>query len=121
MHKDSNRPARVAELIKRELAGLIARELHDEGVRGVTLTDAEVSPDLKNARIYFSVLGGKADAPAVTRALNHAAGFLRHELMKRVTLRTVPELRFHFDESLERGARIDRLIDEALARDRSGK
>ncbi len=120
MHKASNRPARVSELIKRELANIIARELHEEKARGVTLTDAEVSPDMKNARIYFSVLGGAADAPAAARALNDAAGFLRHALMKRVTLRTVPVLRFHFDESLERGARIDGLIDEAIARDKGG-
>jgi ribosome-binding factor A len=120
MHKTSNRPERVAELLRREVAQLIAREVHDEAVRGVTITDVDVSRDLKNARVYFSVLAGKAGADVVARALNRAAGFLRHELKHRLALRSIPELRFYFDESLERGARIDRLIDEALRRDRGG-
>jgi ribosome-binding factor A len=116
VHKDSNRPQRVAELIKRELAVLIARELEGELAHRVTLTDADVSRDLKNARLYFTVLGGNERAGEAQRLLNHAAGFLRHELKSRLVLRTIPELRFQYDESVERGARIEQLLDQALPR-----
>jgi len=121
MQKDSNRPRRVAELIKRELAMLIPRELDDPHAHEITITGAEVSRDMSSARIYFSLLSGSVEAKQVTKSLNRAAGFLRHVLMGRVSLRTVPALRFYFDESVERGARIDSLIDQAIAEDKTHK
>ena len=117
MKTESNRPRRVAELIKRELAMLIPRELDDPHAHDVTFTSAEVSRDMSSARIYFSMLSGAAEAQKTVKSLNRAAGFLRHALMQRLTLRTVPALRFYFDESVERGARIDSLIEQALAED----
>jgi ribosome-binding factor A len=81
------------------------------------LTGATVTADLSSARVYFSLLSGSDAAKPAAAALNRAAGFLRHALTRRLTLRTVPELRFHFDESVERGARIATLIDRALAED----
>lgn len=121
MHKVTNRPERVAELIRRELAQIMSRELDEPLARRATLTDVVVSRDLKNARVYFSTLAGASEAPAVAKVLNHAAGFLRHELRNRLAMKNTPELRFYFDDSLERGARIDRLIDEALGRGKGGK
>jgi ribosome-binding factor A len=122
MHKTSNRPQRVAELIKRELAAIIPRELEGELAHRVTLTDADVSRDLKNARLYFTVLGGNERAAEAQKLLNRAAGFLRHELQGRLTLRTIPELRFQYDESVERGARIEQLLSDAIGRrDGNGK
>lgn len=121
VHKDSNRPRRIAELIKRELAQMIARELDDPIAHRVTLTGARVSADLSIAKVYFSVLGGAAEAKAATSVLNHAAGFLRHELAHRMRLRTVPQLRFFFDTSIEQGARVSSLIERALAEDRTHK
>jgi ribosome-binding factor A len=121
MQKVSNRPRRVAELIKRELAILIPLKLDSPHARDITLTGAEVSRDMSSARIYYSLLGGAAMAPQTTKALNRAAGFFRATLMERVTLRNVPALRFFFDESVERGARIDSLIDQALAEDKNHK
>lgn len=118
MQKDSNRPRRVAELIRRELAMLIPRELDDPHAHQITLTGAEVSRDLSFAKIYFSLLSGATEAKQTVKSLNRAAGFLRHALMGRVSLRTVPELRFYFDESVERGARIDSLIEQALSEDK---
>jgi len=118
MIKDSNRPRRVAELIRRELAVLIPRELDDPHAHQITLTGAEVSRDLSSARIYFSLLSGMSEAKQVVKSLNRAAGFLRHALMGRVTLRTVPALRFYFDESVERGAKIDALIEMAKSEDK---
>ncbi len=114
MIKDSNRPKRVAELVRRELAAVIAREWHDPLARRVTLTHAEIARDFSFARVYFTLLGG-GDTRAAEQALNHASGFLRHALVARVHLRTVPVLRFRFDESVERGARLAALIERAAA------
>ena len=99
---------------------IIPRELDSPYAHQVTLTHAEVSPDLAAARVLFSLLKGSAEAKQAAAALNHAAGFLRHELRDRVGLkRGVPELRFVYDESIERGARLTSLIDRAVAEDRS--
>lgn len=121
MQKTSNRPRRVAELIRRELAMLIPRELDDPKAHQITITGAEVSRDMSSARIYFSLLSGAAEAQQTTKLLNRAAGFLRHALMGRVSLRTMPALRFYFDESVERGAHIDSLIEQAITEDKSHK
>ena len=121
MKTESNRPRRVAELIRRELAMLIPRELDDPHAHQITITGAEVSRDMSSARIYYSLLSGAAAAKQTTKSLNRAAGFLRHVLMERVSLRTVPALRFYFDESVERGARIDSLIEQAISEDKIHK
>lgn len=120
MRKDTNRPRRIAELIKRELAGLIPRELDDPRAHHVTLTYAEVSPDLSHARVYFTLLAGEAEARPMAAVLNRAAGFLRRALADRMRLRVVPALRFEFDSSVERGDRLTRLIDQAISEDRKG-
>jgi ribosome-binding factor A len=121
MRKDTNRPLRVAELIKRELAVLIPRGLDDPRTHRATVTHVDVSPDLKAARVYFTVLAGEAAAEPVLTAFKKAAGHLRHELAGRVALRIIPELKFYFDASVERGDRLSRLIDHALNEDRAGK
>src|SRR3989338_3337164 len=118
MQKDSNRPRRIAELLRRELAQLIPRELHHPLAQRITLTHAEMSRDLSSVRIYFTLLGGAEVAKEAAKALNHAAGFLRHALRDRVVLRSIPELRFYFDESVVRGAHLTSLIDQAIAEDK---
>ena len=117
MHSESNRPRRVAELLKRELAGLIQHDLTDPRCHGVTLTGAEVSPDLSTAKIYFTTLAGTGSATQSTAALNKAARFLRRRLMNRLALRGVPRLQFVYDESIEKGMTLSRLIDRAIAED----
>ncbi len=117
--KESNRTRRIAELLKRELAVLIPQSVRDPHVGRVTLTYADVSPDMTNAKIYFTLLGDATRAKKTEKALNHAAGFLRHQLHERVVLRSVPQLRFHYDESVERGARLTSLINKAIAQDTS--
>lgn len=118
MHKESNRPRRVAELLKRELALIIPRELDHPLAHRITLTYAEAPRDLASVKIYFTVLEGAAEAKAIAKALNQAAGYLRHTLRDRVVLRAIPELRFYYDESVERGARLTSLIDRAVGKDR---
>lgn len=121
MPKDTNRPRRVAELIKRELAVLIPRALDDLRTHQATITHVEVSPDLKSARVYFTLLAGATGAAPVSKAFKRAAGHLRRALAARVALRVIPELRFYFDESVERGDRLARLIEQAVQEDRAGK
>ncbi|MFL6712465.1 MAG: 30S ribosome-binding factor RbfA, partial [Sulfurifustis sp.] len=111
MKKAGNRPLRVAELVKRELAVLIPRVLDDPRTHRATVTYVDLSPDLRSARVYFTLLGGAAAAEPVVAAFNRAAGHLRRELAGRVALRVIPELRFYFDASIERGDRLSQLID----------
>ncbi|MBI3569921.1 MAG: 30S ribosome-binding factor RbfA [Gammaproteobacteria bacterium] len=117
-HKESNRPRRVAELIKRELALIIPRELEHPLAHRITLTHAEAPRDMSSVKIYFTLLDGAAAAKEAAKALNQAAGFLRHTLRDRVVLRAIPELRFQYDESVDRGARLTSLIDKAIAEDK---
>lgn len=117
MPKDYPRSRRIAEQIQRELSEIVRLELKDPRVGMITLTDVEVTPDMEHAKIFFTRLGDAADNEAVTLALRHAAGFLRSELAHRMRLRVVPELRFEYDESVERGVRLSNLIDAAVASD----
>lgn len=109
------RSARIAEEIQRSLAELIRLELRDPRVGLVTLTGVELSRDQSHAKVYFTVLGSADEAQDAGLGLAHAAGFLRSELAHRLTTRKVPELHFEFDASVERGVRLSRLIDEAVA------
>ncbi|PZP64037.1 MAG: 30S ribosome-binding factor RbfA [Azospira oryzae] len=116
--KAKARAQRVAREIQRELAVLIRDELKDPRIGMVTLTGVELSADLSYARVYYSSLRGRDDKET-TEGLRNATPFLRGLLGQRLRLRTVPELRFIFDESVEGGMRLSRLIDEAVASDRS--
>ena len=112
---NQQRLRRVADQIQRELSGLLRAELKDPRVGMITLTGVEVSPDLAHAKVFFTTLG---DAEALARSekgLKRAAGFLRSELGHRLKLRVTPELRFVHDASVERGVRLSRLIDDAVA------
>ncbi len=110
------RRARIADQIQRELAEVIRTELRDPRVTSmVTLTGVEMSRDASHAKVFFTVLGAQSAAQDSGEGLQSAAGFLRRELAHRLSTRSVPELHFEFDESVERGVRLSRLIDEAVA------
>jgi ribosome-binding factor A len=109
------RSARIADQIQRSLAELIRLEVRDPRVGLVTLTAVELSRDQSHAKVYFTVMGAEHDAQAASRGLANAAGFLRSALAHELTIRKVPELHFEFDQSVERGVRLARLIDEAVA------
>jgi len=111
---DAPRRARIADQIQRELAELIRLEVRDPRVGMVTLTGVELSRDQSHAKVYFTVLGAASDAEQAREGLQRAAGFLRSSLAHRLTTRTVPDLAFAYDESVERGVRLSRLIDEAV-------
>jgi ribosome-binding factor A len=108
------RRARIADQIQRELAEAIRLELRDPRIGMVTITGIEVSRDQSHAKVFFTVLGAESAAQDALEGLRRASGFLRTELAHRLSTRSVPELHFEHDESIERGARLSRLIDEAV-------
>lgn len=105
-----NRPERVGEEIRQELAILLTREVHDPGVGFVTLTRTKVSPDLLLVRVYYTTVGDERGRRETQRALDRATPFLRRQIGSRVRLRRVPELRFEFDRGVEHQARIEALL-----------
>ena len=118
MPKEFSRTERVNEQIQRELAGIIQTELKDPRIKLVTLTSVDISPDFAQAKIFFTSLE-QSDSPKETiKALTQAAGFLRRELSRRMTIRVIPQLHFFYDKSVERGVQLSQLIDEAMAADK---
>ena len=116
MKRATGRPQRLGDQIQRELSDLVQRELRDPRVAMITITAVDVSPDFSHAKVFYTTLDAAhvADAGA---GLKRAAGFLRTQLAKRIKLYTTPELRFEYDESVERGDRLSRLIDSTKKRD----
>ncbi len=105
------RPERVARLMRREIAEILERRLRDPRLASmISITDVEVTQDLSFARVYVSTLAAGEERQRMLEGLEAAAGWVRHELRPRLGLREVPELRFVFDESLERGARVDEIL-----------
>ncbi|MCS7055056.1 MAG: 30S ribosome-binding factor RbfA [Thermoflexales bacterium] len=105
---------RVNELIRMHLTDLLERELNDPRVTGaqVTISDVEITPDVRQAKVFYSLIGDEAQKAEVARGLESAAGWLSRELGKRLRTRHTPQLTFEFDESFERGDRLSRLLDE---------
>lgn len=108
----SRRTQRIESLIQIELGETILRKLKDPRIGFVTVTGVEVTPDLKLAQVYYSVLGKEKEKRDAARGLEHAAGFLQHAIAEALKLRFTPKLTFHLDESLEEGMRIDRIFHE---------
>ena len=107
------RPQKVADMIQRELSDLLRRDVRDPRVGMVTITSVDVSPDLSHAKVFFTTLD-KEHLEETTRGLQRAAGFLRSQLAHRMKMYTTPELRFVYDESVERGDHLSRLIDSVV-------
>ena len=103
------------------LVELLERRVRDPRVEGVTLTSVEVSGDLSVAKVYYSVLGDDAARQVAQRGLENVSGFLRREAGRRLRLRSTPELRFVFDASLERGARLEELLRDIHSQDETSR
>jgi len=114
MKQETRRSQRVADLVRSELSLLVLTEAHDPELRKVTITDVEMPPDLRSAKVFFSCLGGDEERAKAADALRRAAGYLRREVAQRCRLRYAPELHFASDHSLERGARIEELLQQVL-------
>lgn len=114
MARNPSRAGRIADQIQRDLAVLIRSEVKDPRIGMVTLTGVEVSNDYHHAKVFFTTLGDAAVLAKAQLGLDKASGFLRSQLAKGLGLRIVPELHFVHDESVERGARLSKLIDDAV-------
>jgi ribosome-binding factor A len=114
-----SRPDRVADQIRSELASLLARDVHDPGIGFVTLTRVQVSPDLQQARVHYTVLGDDKARQATAKALDRASPFLRRRIGSRLRVRRVPELVFHYDESISGQDRIEQILNELHENEKS--
>lgn len=106
------RAKRAAGEIQKELSQIIQTEMKDPRLGFLSLTDVELSPDLRHAKVFVSVLGTEKEKEVTVDVLQRAAGYLRSELGSRIRLRHVPELVFYQDNSIEHGAKIERLLRE---------
>jgi ribosome-binding factor A len=104
------RTVRIAERIRDELSELLLKDIQDPRLKGVSITDVEVDRELAYATIFFSSIEGSTRAAEIQEAFEHAKGFLRSELSKRIELRAFPRLRFKFDPTLERAEKIENLF-----------
>ena len=111
MSTNFKRTDRIAEMIQRKLAQIIPQEVKDPRLKGlVTISAVKVAADLGHAKVYFTVFN--EDKSEAANILNAAASYLRSALARSITLRTVPQLHFIYDESIEYGERLSRLIDK---------
>jgi ribosome-binding factor A len=107
----TRRQKQVAELLHQEISQLIQYRTQDPRLGFVTVTDVEISPDLRQARVYVTVLGNDVDAQSTLEGLASASGYFRRELGQSLALRYVPQLSFQLDTSLEYGMHIDKILD----------
>ena len=113
MSSTNHRHERVGEEIAHEINAMLAGELKDPRLEGsVIASEVRVQPDMKHARVFISAKGTSEEQADAIKALEHAAGFIRHELVERLQLRRLPELHFALDLSEERVERIEELLRE---------
>lgn len=106
------RMRRINELIREVLGGAIATELQDPRIGFVTITAVETSPDLRSARVFVSVLGDDREREDTLRGLASSHGVLQSAIASEMRIKRTPTLSFHYDDSIERGARLSQLLDE---------
>jgi ribosome-binding factor A len=121
MAKEYARTQRVADYLQRELAAVIQHQVRDPRLGMISITGVDVSRDLGHARVFYTVLNtdSSEDAGESTEVLNKAAGFLRSQLSRDSSMRSVPQLRFYFDSSVGRGRELEDLIRRAADADRN--
>jgi ribosome-binding factor A len=116
---EGRRVGRIEEQLRIELSEIIEREIEDPRIGLATVTAVKVSPDLRHARVYVSVLGDEQQRKKTMQGLNSAAHFARRSLSQRLAhLRRIPELTFAYDDSLETGSRIEELLDQIKPEDK---
>jgi ribosome-binding factor A len=109
----SRRSERTSKLIQREISELLERDVSDPRLsRLISVTEVTLSPDLRHAKVFVSTLGSEINKEDMLAGFNKASGFLRTELALHLKLRYTPQLSFHYDDSIERGARLLKLIGE---------
>ena len=110
-----SRASRVGDQIRAELASLLTRDVHDPGIGFLTITQVKVSPDLQQARVYYTTIGDDKARRESARALGRATPFLRRQVGQRLQLERVPELEFFFDKSVAQQDRIEQILQELKA------
>ena len=106
-----DRTRRIGQVLRRELAPIISRQLEASVVGLISITAVSVSKDLRHARVFVTALASKLSSVEITKELNAVSGSLRWELSQQAGLRRTPELVFEYDESIERGAEMSKLLD----------
>ena len=106
------RTERIDELLRQEIGEIFRRDVDDPRIGFVTITDVETAPDLRHARVQVSVIGQPAERQATLAAMGRAMPFVRHELGKRLRLKRIPAFHLELDDSVERGTRVLRLLNE---------
>ena len=115
--KNTNRMQKVDEEFKREIGKIIDQDLKNTNITGlISVTKVKVSPDLKSARVYISILNSKSKKNTLD-GLKSATGFIRTELSKRINLRYTPSLNFELDDTMEYGAKIDNILKEIMTKE----
>jgi ribosome-binding factor A len=112
MKTQGRRPERVGEMIRSQIGAVLIRGLRDPRIGLTTVTAVKMSPDLKYARVYVSVLGSEEDRKRSLQGLNSAAPHIRHEIGVHLRLKNTPELTFVYDSSIDYGARIEELLQQ---------
>jgi len=111
----SRRSERTSKLIRREISGLLEREVNDPRLSMlISVTEVSLSPDLRHAKVFVSTLGNEINKEDMLAGFNNASGFLRRELASHLKLKYTPQLSFHYDDSIERGARLLKLIGQVI-------
>jgi ribosome-binding factor A len=113
------RATRVGDLILREMAFLLLEKVEDPRIQGVTLTGIRLSNDLKQAKVFYSVLGGEGQVEKALAGLNSARGFIKRQIGTRMGLRYVPEILFIYDPSLEEGSHMERVFEKIGASEKA--
>ncbi len=114
MNKNSNRLGRIDEELKKEISSIITYDLKNPNITGmISVTKAKITPDLKYAKVYVSILNSK-NVKETLAGLKKSSGFVRSEVAKRINLRITPEIIFILDDSMEYGERIDKILKEIL-------
>jgi ribosome-binding factor A len=114
----TRRAERVSSIIQQELGYLLREQVNDPRLTGlISITKVSTSPDLKHAKVFISTLGDKVNKNEILQGFTAASGFLRRQLANRLKLKHMPELSFHLDNSIERGAEVLRLIEQVASRD----
>jgi len=103
----------VGDQIRQEISDMLLRELKDPRIGFVTITKVAVSDDLRQAKVYYSVFGGEQEKEDSLQGLESATGYIKRELGRRMRLKYMPDITFFFDDSLEYGARIEKLLQTA--------
>ncbi len=115
----SHRIRKVNQLIREELSQLLQHQVKDPRLNSlISVNEVNTSPDLKSARVYISKVAEEQEKEEILKALTSASGYLHSELFKRLQIRHVPELSFHWDDSIERGAHLLELIEQVTEKEK---